>query len=168
MRVAPAALPALRRAAAGFTLLELLVTASIVATLAMIALPLAELTVKRNREAELLVALRDIRSAIDAYKQAVDDGRLFKEVADTGYPPRLDLLVEGVENVKDPKKARIYFMRRLPRDPMHADPAVPAAQTWGLRSYDSPPDDPVAGKDVFDVYSLSTGVGLNGIPYRKW
>jgi general secretion pathway protein G len=168
MPAARAQLPAPRRAAAGFTLLELLVTASIVATLAMVALPMAELTIKRNREADLLVALRDIRMALDAYKQAVDEGKVFKEVGDTGYPPRLDLLVEGVENVKDPKKARIYFMRRLPRDPMHPDPAVPAAQTWGLRSYDSPPDDPVAGKDVFDVYSLSAGTGLNGIPYRKW
>ena len=160
--------PAVLRSDAGFTLLELLVTASIVATLAMIALPMAELTVKRNREAQLQSALREIRMALDAYKQAVDEAKVFKEVGDTGYPPRLDVLVEGVENVKDPKKARIYFLRRLPRDPMHPDATVPAAETWGLRSYDSPPDEPVAGKDVFDIYSKSADVGLNGIPYRKW
>ena len=157
-----------RRPARGFTLLELLITSGIIAVLAMITLPLAELTVKRNREAALVAALRDIRSGIDAYKQAADDGRVFKEVGNSGYPPRLEDLVDGIEDVRDPKKARIYFLRRLPRDPFFADPEVPAAETWGLRSYDSPPDEPMAGKDVYDVYSLSTGVGINGIPYRQW
>lgn len=160
--------PILGRRAGGFTLIELLVTAAIVATLALVALPLAELTVKRNREAALFAALRDIRGAIDAYKQAGDDARIFRNVEDTGYPQRLEQLVEGVEDVKSPKGTRIYFLRRLPRDPMHPETSVPAAETWGLRSYESGPDDPRPGKDVYDVFSLSTGVGLNGIPYRQW
>jgi general secretion pathway protein G len=154
--------------AGGFTLLELLVTVAIVGTLAMVALPLAEMTVKRNREAALLSALREIRSGIDAYKQAADEGRVFKAVGDTGYPPALALLVDGIEDARDPKKARIYFLRRLPRDPLHPDKDLPAAETWGLRSYDSPPDAPMPGQDVFDVHSLSPGVGLNGVPYRQW
>lgn len=152
----------------GFTLLELLIAATIVAALAAVALPLAELTVKRNKETALLAALRDIRNTIDAYKQAGDEGRIIKNVEDSGYPKKLDVLVEGIEDAKSPKKTRIYFLRRLPRDPMHPDPKTPAAETWGLRSYNSPPDDPREGKDVYDVYSLSTGVGLNGIPYRQW
>ena len=154
--------------ARGFTLLELLVTVAIVGTLAMVALPLAETTVKRNREAALMSALREIRSAIDAYKQASDQARIFKVVGETGYPPTLAVLVDGVEDARDPKGARIYFLRRLPRDPLHPDKTLPAADTWGLRSYDSPPDAPMPGQDVFDVYSLAPGVGLNGIAYRQW
>jgi general secretion pathway protein G len=156
------------RRARGFTLLEMLVTAAIVATLAMVALPLAELTIKRNREAALLTALRDIRAGLDAYKQASDEGRVLKEVEDTGYPKRLEQLVEGIEDATSAKKVRIYFLRRLPRDPTFRDTSVPAAETWGLRSYESPPDNPQAGRDVYDVYSLSSGVGLNGIPYNQW
>lgn len=152
----------------GFTLLELLITAGIVATLAAVALPLAEMTVKRNREASLMVALRDIRGAIDAYKQAADEGRIIKTIEETGYPKRLNQLVEGIEDAKSPKKTSIYFLRRLPRDPMNPDPDLSPAETWGLRSYESPPDNPRPGKDVYDVYSLATGVGLNGIPYSQW
>lgn len=157
-----------RRAAAGFTLIELLVTATIVAVLAAVALPLAELNVKRTRENELRAALRDIRNAIDAYKQAVDDGRVLKGVDDTGYPPNLDVLVEGIEDARSPKKTRIYFLRRLPRDPLYEDPQTPDADTWGKRSYDSAHDAPREGRDVYDVHSLSSGVGLNKIPYQRW
>lgn len=157
-----------RRAAAGFTLIELLVTATIVAVLAAVALPLAELNVKRTRENELRAALRDIRNAIDAYKQAVDDGRVLKGVDDTGYPPNLDVLVEGIEDARSPKKTRVYFLRRLPRDPLYEDPQTPDADTWGKRSYDSPHDAPREGRDVYDVHSLSSGVGLNKIPYQRW
>lgn len=156
------------RAQAGFTLIELLITATIVAILASVALPLAELNVKRTRENELRAALREIRNAIDAYKQAVDEGRVPKLADASGYPPNLELLVEGVEDARNPKKTKIHFLRRLPRDPLHTDPQTPAAQTWGKRAYDSPHDAPQDGRDVYDVHSLSTAEGMNGIPYRQW
>jgi general secretion pathway protein G len=161
----------MRRAAqSGFTLIELLVSATIVALLATVALPLAELGVKRTRENELRTALREIRGAIDAYKQAVDDGRVVKKADESGYPPTLQALVDGVEDARSPKKekSRIYFLRRLPRDPMHPDAQLAAAETWGRRSYDSPPDAPTEGRDVYDVYSMSSGESLGGMPYRQW
>lgn len=153
---------------AGFTLVELMVTATIVAVLATVALPLAELTVKRKHENDLRAALRELRGAIDAYKQAADDGRVLKPAAASGYPPSLELLVDGVEDARSPKKTKIYFLRRLPRDPLHPDPQVAPAQTWAKRSYDSPPDEPREGRDVYDVHSQSGADGMNGIPYRLW
>ena len=156
------------RARAGFTLIELLVTLAIIGILASAVVPLAELTVKRSKEQELRVALRNIRGALDAYKRAVDEGRVARKADESGYPPALDLLVQGVQNEKHPKKEKIYFIRRLPRDPFSSDSSVPAALTWGKRSYASPHDEPKEGKDVYDVYSLATGIGLNGIPYREW
>jgi general secretion pathway protein G len=156
------------RRLAGFTLIELLVAAAIVMVLASTALPLAELTVKRTKENELRAALREIRAALDAYKQASDEGRILKKADESGYPPSLEVLAAGVEDARSPKKARINFLRRVPRDPLHADPGTAAAETWGRRSYDSPHDAPRDGKDVYDVYSLSAGVGMNGIAYRSW
>lgn len=152
----------------GFTLLELLVTVAIIAVLSTVALPLAELSVKRSREQELRAALREIRTALDAYKQAVDDGRIARKADESGYPPSLAVLVDGVQDIRSAKRQRIFFLRRLPRDPLHPDPKVPASETWGLRAYESPPDRPRAGRDVYDVHSLSEGTGLNGIPYRRW
>jgi general secretion pathway protein G len=152
----------------GFTLIELVVTVAIVAILASVALPLNELVAQRAKEQDLRRALRDIREAIDAYKQASDEGRILKKVGESGYPKRLEELVEGVEDLKDPKKARIYLLRRLPPDPFAADAATAPAQTWRLRSYASPPDDPREGEDVFDVYSRSAAVGINGRPYKDW
>ena len=152
----------------GFTFIELVITAAIVAVLASIAFPLGEVAMKRNKEQELRLALREIRSAIDTYKRASDEGRIKKEIGDSGYPKQLEELVEGVENLKDPKKSKIYFLRRLPSDPMTSHPDWPPAQTWGKRSYESPPDRPQEGKDVFDIYSSSTQKGLNGVPYRLW
>jgi len=157
------------RARHGFTLIELLVTLAIVGVLASAVVPLAELTVKRTKENELRVALRKIRGALDEYKRAVDEGHVEKKADESGYPPSLDVLVEGVPDEKTPNKDKmIYFLRRIPRDPFSSDADVPAQRTWGKRSYASPPDAPEEGKDVFDVYSLDEGTGLNGIPYRKW
>ena len=153
--------------ARGFTLIELMITVAIVAILASAVLPLSQIAAQRGKEQELRTALRDIRTAIDAYKQAVDEGRVVKKSDESGYPPDLGLLVEGVEDAKQPEKRMIYFMRRLPRDPF-APPHLDAAQTWGKRSYESPPDNPAEGKDVFDVYSRAEGAGLNGVPYREW
>ncbi len=152
----------------GFTLIEMVVAAALVALLATLALPLAELEVKRAKEQELQRALRQIRGAIDAYKQAVEEGHIPSTVDASGYPPSLVELVDGVNDAASPKPRKIYFLRRLPRDPFVTDPQLPAAETWGTRSYASPPDAPRAGEDVFDVYSLSEGKGINGIPYREW
>jgi general secretion pathway protein G len=152
----------------GFTIIELVVTVAIIGLLASVALPLAELTVQRAKEHELRRALREIRGAIDEYKRATDQGRVAKAADASGYPPSLDALVQGVPDAKDPGKRPIYFLRRLPRDPLHDGSQERAADTWGLRSYESPPDAPRPGKDVFDVHSLSSGTGLQGVPYREW
>lgn len=152
----------------GFTLIELVITVAIVAVLASVALPLNELTVQRGKEADLRRSLREIREGIDAYKQAFDEGRMVKRADDSGYPKRLEDLVEGVEDQKDPKKSRIYFLRRIPRDPFAEDASQSNAETWGKRSYESPPDDPKEGDDVFDVFTRSTLIGLNGRPLREW
>lgn len=151
----------------GFTLIELLVSVSIVAVLATIAMPLAELKLQREKERDLKVALHEIRVALDAYKAAADEGRIDKSQLESGYPPSLSVLVEGVPDARNARGNRIYFLRRLPRDPF-AEADLPAEDTWGKRSYESPPDKPRAGKDVFDVYSRSDRIGLNGIPLREW
>lgn len=151
----------------GFTLIELVITVAIVGVLALLATPLFEVTAQRHKEAELRLALRQIRGAIDAYHQAAREKRIEVPADASGYPPNLDVLAEGVPDITKPDRRKIYFLRRLPRDPMHPDGTLPAADTWGLRSYASPPDAPSAGEDVFDVYSLSDKVGLNGVPYRE-
>ena len=153
--------------ARGFTLIELVTAVAIVAVLASAVLPLNELVVQRAKEQDLRRALRDIRGAIDAYKQASDEGRIPKRVGESGYPKRLQDLVEGVQDEKSPKRERIYFLRRLPRDPFATNEAS-AAESWGKRSYASPPEDPREGDDVFDVFTLAPGKGINGRPYREW
>ena len=154
--------------ARGFTLLELVVTVAIVGILASVAVPLGELGVQRAREHELRTGLRQIRTAIDAYKRAHDEGRVPARVGASGYPRSLSDLVGGVEDAKSPVTSKIYFLRRLPRDPFHPDRDVPAEETWGQRAYSSPPDAPAEGDDVFDVYSRSERTGLNGQPYKDW
>ncbi len=155
-------------ASAGFTLIELLISVVIVGLLASITVPLAELTVKRSKETELRQALRDIRRGLDAYKRAVDEGRVASSPLASGYPPSLETLVQGVSDVRNPdKSARLYFLRRIPRDPF-AEAGLDATRSWGKRSYSSSADEPAEGEDVFDVYSLSEGTGLNGVRYRLW
>lgn len=156
------------QACRGFTLVELMVVVVIMGILASAAMPLGEMVAKREKEQALRTALRQIRTAIDAYKQAADEGRVEKKADETGYPHKLEDLEMGVDDTKDPDKKKIFFMRRLPRDPMFPDSDVMAAETWGKRSYASSPDHPEEGDDVYDVYSLSEKVGLNGIPYNQW
>jgi len=157
-----------RKRCAGFTLIEMVITVAIVGILASAALPLTELSVKRAKEQQLQEALRQIRTALDDYKLAADEGRIARSDLETGYPKSLALLVDGVSDQKSPDRKKIYFLRRLPRDPFATDAALPAAQTWGKRAYASPPDAPREGEDVYDVYSLSSGLGINGVRYRDW
>jgi general secretion pathway protein G len=153
----------------GFTLIEMVVTVAIVGLLASIALPLAEVSLKRSKEHELRMALREIRTALDTYKQAVEEGRIAHAVNESGYPESLQVLVDGVVDASTPdRQKRIYFLRRIPRDPLFSDPARPDQDTWGKRSYASSHDAPQEGEDVFDVYSMAPGTGLNGIPYSRW
>lgn len=152
----------------GFTLIEIVITLAIIGLLATAAAPLASVTIKRAKESELKAALREIRSGIDAYKEAAESGRVEVPADATGYPPNLRALYEGVEDKTSPDKKMIYFMRRLPRDPFFPDATVPPEESWGLRSYASSPDAPAPGDDVYDVHSLDTGKGLNGVPYSEW
>jgi len=156
------------RAEQGFTLVEMVITVAIVGVLASAAMPLASLVSQRNKEQELRQSLLQIREAIDTHRRAFDSGKIAKGIGDSGFPKSLKDLTEGVVDQTSLDKKRIRFLRRVPRDPLYDDPSVPPEETWGLRSYESPPDDPSPGKDVFDVYSLDKGVGLNGIPYSKW
>lgn len=152
----------------GFTLVELMITVAIAGVLVAMAVPVKEMVVKRQNERELRSALREIRGALDAYKRAGEEGKLKASIGDTGYPKSIDDLAVGVENATTPDRQKIYFLRRVPRDPMNTDLSLSPAQTWGKRSYASPPDDPKEGTDVYDVYSLAKGKGLNGVPYREW
>lgn len=156
------------RSMRGFTLIEMVIVVAIVGILASAAFPVASLVAQRAKESELRTSLRQMREAIDAYKRAGDEGRIARSVDASGYPPSLEALVEGVTDIKLPGERKIYFLRRVPRDPMQTDANLSPNETWALRSYESPPDEPAEGKDVFDVRSRSERTGLNGVPYREW
>jgi general secretion pathway protein G len=161
---------------AGFTLIELVVTLALVGIVAMTALPAYEVIGTRMKESELRVALRTIRSALDAYKAAGDSGSIPRDTGTSGYPPSLQVLVDGVEIgarggvtlAGQATTERLIFLRRVPRDPFHPDRTLPAAATWRLRSHASPFDNPQPGDDVYDVLSFSDRVGLNGVRYSEW
>ncbi len=151
----------------GFTLVEILVAMAVVVILASLVTPMIITAVKREKEHELRLSLRQLRQAIDDYKQAGDQGRVPRLPGESGYPKNLEILVLGVRDQLDPTGRRIYFLRRMPRDPF-ANDAIAAVDTWGKRAYGSDPANPQPGSDVFDVYSLSPATGLNGTAYRQW
>lgn len=151
---------------AGYTTVELLVVMAVLGILATAAMPLVELTATRNKERELKQSLWEIRRAIDGYKQAYDSGRIGKVGQGSGYPPSLSVLVQGVPDLAAGGQT-MYLLRRIPKDPF-APADVKAELSWGLRSYLSSPEEPKEGADVFDVYSTSDKVGMNGIAYRLW
>ena len=146
--------------ARGFTLLELIVAATILSILTLMALPLARVTIQREREKELRAALWEMRDAIDRYKDAADRLAFQTKIDTNGYPPDLETLVKGVE-AQGGKKIR--FLRSIPVDPMTK------SKEWGLRSMQDDPDsDSWGGQSVFDVYTKSQGTGLDGTKYKDW
>jgi len=180
---------------AGFTLIELVVTVTLVSIVALVAVPLYEVTVARAHESELRSALRQIRSALDAYKAAADTGAIARGAADSGYPPDLKTLVDGVDviagpigaaaapangapgmvgtlggpsSMADASPGRMVFLRQVPRDPFFEDQSVAPELQWNLRAYGALRGDFGSGSDVYDVSSRSIATGLNGIPLKDW
>jgi len=151
----------------GYTLIELVVVMAVIGILAGVAMPLAEVTVTRKKEEQLRRALWEIRDGLDAYKRAVEEGQIAR-VTISGYPPTLMSLTEGATAVVTRGPQRLFFLRRVPRDPFYPESATAAEATWGLRSYVSSADQPRPGDDVFDVYSLSERAGLDGRRYHEW
>ena len=152
---------------AGYTFVELLIVSAMLATLAAVALPLVQVTAQRQREVELRRALREMRDAIDRFKDAVDSGAIPAtelKPANEGYPPDMETLVEGVEVANDATGRKLRFgLRRIPLDPMTN------STDWGMRSYQDKPDAATWGRqNVFDVYSKSEATGLNGTRYKDW
>jgi general secretion pathway protein G len=154
--------------ARGFTLIELLVCMGILAFLATLALPMAEMASQREKERELKRALWEIRDALDAYRAARESGAVLGAADQPPYPASLEELTQPVPDARlEHQGETLRFLRRVPRDPF-ADPTVPAAQSWGLRGFQSEADNPKAGPEVYDVYSTSPLKGLNGIPLKQW
>src|SRR4249920_2641184 len=152
--------------AGGYTFVELLVVVTILLILASAVLPLAQVTSQRQREAELRRSLREVRTAIDKFKDAVDTGQIATtEITpgSEGYPSDLETLVEGVPAANDATGRKLKYLRRIPTDPMIN------SNEWGLRSYQDKPDSTSwGGQNVFDIYSKSDGTALDGTKYRDW
>lgn len=152
--------------APGFTFIELLVVTTILLILASAIMPLAKVTVQRQREAELRRSLREMRTAIDKFKEAVDNGQIGSidvKAGSEGYPPDLDTLVEGVTVANDASGRKLKFLRRVPRDP------ITNSTDWGKRSYADKPDATTwGGSNVYDVYSKAQATGLDGTKYSDW
>ena len=150
----------------GYTFVELLIVVTILMILASAVLPLAQVTSQRQREAELRRNLREIRTAIDKFKDAVDMGQIPTtelRPENEGYPPDLETLVEGVTRANDATGTKLKYLRRIPIDPMTN------GMEWGLRSYQDKPDSTSwGGQNVFDVYTKSDGTALDGTKYRDW
>ncbi len=152
-----------RRGQRGMTLVELIVAFTILALLSTMAVPLARYKVKRDKERELRYALREIRSAIDRYKDASDQGKIQVKVGTDGYPEDLDVLVQGVTLVGNASGAKIKFLRRIPIDP------ITGTADWGKRSsQDDPKSNSWGGQNVFDVYTRSMERARDGTPYSEW
>ncbi len=146
----------------GYTMVELVVVCAVLVILAAVALPTAKHSIKRGKEIELRQALRQMRNAIDEFKRYSDAGLIAVELGTDGYPSELEILVEGIEVVGQIDKS-VRFLRRIPVDPMTGE------AEWGLRSFQDDFDsDSWGGENVFDVYSLSEGVGLDAVPYQEW
>jgi general secretion pathway protein G len=154
------------RGTGGYTFIELLIVATILLILASAAMPLTRVTVQRTKEAELRRVLREMRTAIDKYKDAVDAGlisNLDVRAGSEGYPPDLETLVEGVTVANDASGRKLKFLRRIPIDPLTGE------SEWGMRAYQDRPDSMSwGGSNVYDVYSRAAGVGLDGTKYRDW
>lgn len=148
--------------AAGMSLIELLIACAILIVLATAAVPLQRVAIKRHREALLRYDLREMRDAIDRYKDAADKNLIQVQAGTEGYPPDLDTLVHGVALAGAPDR-HVRFLREIPKDPMTG------ANDWGLRSVQDDPDATSwGGQDVFDVYSKSSGTGMDGTAYSTW
>jgi general secretion pathway protein G len=151
-----------RRSQAGYTLAELVMVASVLVLLAAITVPVVKFTNRRIKEMELRQALREMRAAIDEYKRYSDMGMIPVDLGTEGYPSKLDVLVDGVSLAGQVDK-KLKLLRRVPIDPMTGE------KEWGLRSYQDASDATSwGGENVYDVYSKSHGVGLNGVRYREW
>ncbi len=160
----------MREAERGMTYLEMVATATILLVLASAILPMGRVAYRRSQEMELRRALRNIRLALNAYKQAVDQGQIGGtdvKLGSEGYPPDLETLVKGVNRVGGMDR-KLKFLRRIPRDPMTKDPMTEEAE-WGLRCYQDDPDSTSwCGENVWDVYSKSTAKALDGTTYNTW
>lgn len=150
----------------GFTFIELLVVTTILLILASAIMPLAKVTVQRHREAETRRYLREIRTAIDKYKDAVDNGLIGSidvKAGSEGYPPDLETLVEGVSVANDASGRKLKFLRKVPIDPLTN------SADWGMRSYQDKPDSTSwGGQNVYDVFTKARGTGLDGTKYSDW
>jgi len=146
----------------GFTLIEMIIVMAILSLMATIVMPLAKTTAKRNREMELRQNLRIIRTALDEYRKLADEGKIYKGTGESGYPKNMQILIDGIPLING-GGMRAKLLRRIPKDPMIED------GEWGKRSYFDDPDTEVwDGRDVYDVYSKSNGIALDGSRYGNW